>query len=348
MRQIYESSSRLLAEGEKIVMATIIQQGGSTPRTAGTKMLIRRDGSFEGTIGGGILEARVLELARDVYADGRSICEKFVLTSDLINSLDMICGGDAEVFIDLVSPSFSENKELYLSLVDLLRDRRKAILVSKIITGDESRNSLKQGLLSEDKLIGMQLPDQLKEQLMQIEHSRLPMLVSFKEIRYLLEPLGVPSTVYLFGAGHVSQKIAQLTSFVGFRTIVLDDRGEFASRERFPLADEIIVLENFADCCRNLTIDADSYLVIVSRGHKFDLIILEQALQTQACYIGMIGSVKKRDTIYQVLREKGVGKERLDQVYSPIGLPIKAETPEEIAVSIIAELIEVRAGQGKA
>jgi xanthine dehydrogenase accessory factor len=346
MKQLYESCARLLSKGEDIVVATIIQQDGSAPRTAGTKMLIRRDSSFEGTIGGGILEARVLELARDVFADGRSICEKFVLTSDVINSLDMICGGEAEVFIDLVSSSFSENVALYLSLTGLSNDRQKAFLVSKIITGDESRNSLKQCLLLQDKMVGMQLTDKQKERFLQIEHSRLPMLVTLEGIEYLVEPLGIPSTVYLFGAGHVSQKIAQLTSFVGFRTIVLDDREEFASKSRFPWADEIIVLNGFAGCFQNLTVGRDSYLVIVTRGHKFDMVTLGQALETEACYIGMIGSRKKRDTIYQLLREKGVSEKKLARVHSPIGLPIKAETPEEIAVSIVAELIKVRAEQG--
>ncbi|HHU76811.1 MAG TPA: XdhC family protein [Firmicutes bacterium] len=343
MKQLYESCARLLSKGEDLVMATIIQKDGSAPRTAGTKMLIREDGSFEGTIGGGILEARVLELARDVFKSRQSNCEKFIFTSDVIDSLDMICGGEAEVFVDLLSSTFQENIALYQSLAELSDDRQTALLISKIITGDESRNSLKQCLLLEDKTIGMQLTGGQKEQLLQLARSRLPMLVTLEGMDYWVEPLGNPSTVYLFGAGHVSRRIAQLTGFVGFRTVVLDDRAEFASKNRFPWAEKIFVLEDFAGCVPDLPIDEDSYLVIVSRGHKADMIILEQALKTGAAYIGMIGSIKKRDTIYQLLREKGVSEEKLAKVYSPIGLPIKAETPEEIAISIVAELIRARA-----
>lgn len=348
MKKLYESCAHLLSRGEDIVIATIIQQDGSAPRTAGTKMLIRRDGSFEGTVGGGLLEARVLQFARDVFEKGQSICEKFVFTGADVNSLDMICGGEVEVFIDLVSSSFSENVSLYNFLVNLTNERQKALLVSRIITGEESRDCLKQCLLLEDKTVGMKLSDNQQNQLLQVKPGRYPSLITLEGNTFLIEPLHSPSTVYLCGAGHVSQKIAQLAGLVGFRTIVLDDREEFASRHRFPLADEITIVKDFAGCFQNYEIDRNSFLVIVTRGHKFDMIVLAQALETDACYIGMIGSRRKRDAIYKALRENGFSEEKLARVYSPIGLPILAETPEEIAVSIVAELIKVRAEQGNA
>ncbi|NLX89998.1 MAG: XdhC family protein [Firmicutes bacterium] len=346
MKKLYESCAHSLSRGEDIVIATIIQQDGSAPRTAGTKMLIRRDGSFEGTIGGGLLEARVLQFARDVFEKGQSICEKFFFTGADVNSLDMICGGEAVVFIDLVMSSFSENVLLYQYLANLTNERQKAFLVSRIVTGEESRDCLKQCILLEDKAIGMQLSDKQKEQFLQVNPGRYPSLITLDGEQFLIEPLHSPSTVYLCGAGHVSQRIAQLASLVGFRTIVIDDREEFASRERFPWADEIAVVKNFACCFQNFEVDRNSFLVIVTRGHKFDMVALAQALETDACYIGMIGSRRKRDAIYKALRENGVSEEQLARVYSPIGLDIKAETPEEIAVSIVAELIKVRAEQG--
>jgi len=129
---------------------------------------------------------------------------------------------------------------------------------------------------------------------------------------------------------------------LGFRTTVLDDREEFASRERFPSPVEVVVLEDFSDCLSKCPIDEESYLVIVTRGHLHDKAVLSQALRTRAGYIGMIGSKRKRDSIYRALLDEGFSRDDLGRVHSPIGLDIGAETPEEIAVSIAAELIQVR------
>ena len=157
----------------------------------------------------------------------------------------------------------------------------------------------------------------------------------------LLEPIFSEPTVYIFGAGHVSQQLAPLAKRVHFKVVVIDDREMFANRERFPEADEVIVSE-FERCFDQLNIDESSYIVIVTRGHLYDGFVLEQAVKTNARYIGMIGSKKKIQTLYQNLMKKGIPKETLDRVHAPIGLDINSETPEEIAVSIVAELIKVR------
>jgi xanthine dehydrogenase accessory factor len=156
-----------------------------------------------------------------------------------------------------------------------------------------------------------------------------------------IESLVVPPTVVLFGAGHVSSHIARYARFVHFRVVVCDDRPEYANHERFPDADEIVV-EDFGRAFDRMQIDAYSYLVIVTRGHKYDGIVLEQAVRTGARYIGMIGSRRKTLTLLQKLRDKGVPQERLDRVYSPIGVSIGAVTAEEIALSIVCELVKIR------
>ena len=163
------------------------------------------------------------------------------------------------------------------------------------------------------------------------------------ETAYLLEPVQYPGTVYIFGAGHVSQKLASLTALVGFQTVVLDDRRDYANDQRFPQADDIIVTEDMETCMKDITISGNSYLVIVTRGHAYDMAVLKQALRTDAGYIGMIASKRKRDLIYQYLRQSGIQEDELARVHSPIGIDIEAETPEEIAVSIVAELIQERA-----
>jgi xanthine dehydrogenase accessory factor len=155
------------------------------------------------------------------------------------------------------------------------------------------------------------------------------------------EPLEPPAVLYLFGAGHISTFVAPLAKMVGFQVSIIDDREEFANSKRFPNADEIIVCP-FYDAFDRITINSSSYIAIITRGHMHDRDVLRKAMQTKSGYIGMIGSLRKRQIIYGSLMEEGISRQRLDQVSSPIGLDIGAETPEEIAVSIVAELIQER------
>jgi xanthine dehydrogenase accessory factor len=169
--------------------------------------------------------------------------------------------------------------------------------------------------------------------------------VNYAGERYLVEPVCDFGTVFIFGGGHISQKLAPLARLVGFRVVVLDDRPEFVEPTRFPQADGCILVGSFEHALEEITVDPDSYLVIVTRGHLHDKTVLAQALHSEAAYIGMIGSRRKRDAIYTELATQGFSPADFKRVFSPIGLPIEAETPEEIAVSIMAELIQVRAGR---
>jgi xanthine dehydrogenase accessory factor len=160
-----------------------------------------------------------------------------------------------------------------------------------------------------------------------------------------LEPI-IPSPVLLiFGGGHISFFLERIGKMLDFYVVVVDDRPEFANAERFPEADEVIA-EDMASVMQRLDINSSSYIVIVTRGHQNDAQVLEWAAQTPAAYVGMIGSKRKINTVFPYLKTKGVTQEQLDRVHSPIGLPIGAETPEEIAVSIMAEIIQVRRHTG--
>jgi xanthine dehydrogenase accessory factor len=159
-------------------------------------------------------------------------------------------------------------------------------------------------------------------------------------------PLMARHRVILFGGGHVCLHLAKVIKMIGFSLVVAEDREEFLTTERFPEADELW-LAPFEGILENHHITVNDYLVIVTRGHMHDLTVLHQALQTPAEYIGMIGSVRKRDIIYSKLQEWGVSRETLQTVHSPIGLKIGAETPEEIAISIVAELITERSAKLK-
>ena len=169
--------------------------------------------------------------------------------------------------------------------------------------------------------------------------------MEINSIRYFVQAIYSKVQVVIVGAGHVGQALATLCHFVAFKTIIIDDRPEFASWERFPTAGDILVQSSLADCFSNVTITGDCYVVIVTRGHAFDQAVLSQSLRTPAGYIGMIASKAKRDTIYKSLLSEGITMEAIKRVRSPIGLSIGAQTPEEIAISIVAEMISVRSQQ---
>jgi xanthine dehydrogenase accessory factor len=159
-----------------------------------------------------------------------------------------------------------------------------------------------------------------------------------------IEPIVPKPEVLIFGGGHISLYLAKISAMVGFQVTVIDDRAEFANRERFPEAEDVIA-EDFPKAQGKLRVHRSSYIVIVTRGHASDQEVLEWAVGTEARYIGMIGSRRKIQTVYENLRKKDIPSEKLARVHAPIGLDIGALTPEEIAVSIIAEMIQVRRGK---
>ena len=158
-----------------------------------------------------------------------------------------------------------------------------------------------------------------------------------------IEEFKLKSDAYIFGGGHVAYALEPLLRHVDFTTTIIDDREEYSNPERYPKAERTIVCDDFDHCFDELETDDDSYIVIVTRGHRGDLKVLRQALQKANAYIGMIGSKRKNRLLYDELLKEGFTQEQLDYVHAPIGIEIKSETPEEIGISIVAEMIQVRA-----
>jgi xanthine dehydrogenase accessory factor len=176
-------------------------------------------------------------------------------------------------------------------------------------------------------------------------HTDKTSLFETNKQQYVVASIMPPDTVYLMGAGHVSREIALLAKQVGFRTLVFDDREKFANSARFPGVDGVFVCKGFDSVFDEYSITSGSYIIIVTRGHRFDKEVLAQALRTDAVYIGMIGSRRKKESVYQALLNEGFSQKDLEQVHCPIGLSIDAETPAEIGVSVIAQLIQHRANR---
>ena len=357
----------LLKQAESIVLTTIVTRNGSAPRMTGAQMVVRQDGSIVGTIGGGLLEAQVIKAAAQLFQSHTSAVKEFHFTGKDAATMDMICGGWQEILLEYIDGSESSVNIFFEEMLECVKQRQKTWKVTALPDGNAHQQA-ESWLIKADGSLTIKaqpaggLPPQVPFQVETSSHAdglldlNLPgvqvnlanlhnpnVYVLASGERFLVEPAESYGTVYIFGAGHVSQKLALLTSMVGFRTVVLDDRPEFANRQRFVNADEVIVLDNFTEAFKGLEVDQHSSLIIVTRGHLNDAVVLEQALKTPAGYIGMIGSKRKRSLVYQELVEHGVTEEALKKVHSPIGLPIGADSPEEIAVSITAELIQERA-----
>lgn len=343
METIWQEMVNTLSKGESLVTATVFNTAGSAPRTAGAKMLVKGDGSIVGTIGGGRLEGEVRELAGKVFKTKKPYIKAFQLTGADAAEMDMICGGKGEVLLDYIDGEDKLNLEIYQGILDVFLRKEKAWLITAV--SKRNNEYRQQCLVKKDGTLLGSLdcdPDFLEKLIKGPAKITIHSQV-WEDRRLLIEPIRNTGTVFIFGAGHVAQQIAPLAERVGFKTVVLDDRKEYANKERFPES-EVILLSSFSEPLPPLDIDEDSYLVIVTRGHLHDKTVLEQVLPKDVAYIGMIGSKRKRNMIYQALKEeKGFTDEDFKRVYSPIGIDILAETPEEIAVSVVAELIKVRA-----
>jgi xanthine dehydrogenase accessory factor len=331
---------------EDLVIATIIRDQGATPRTAGTRMAIRRNREFMGTIGGGLLEAKVQQIAAVVFEKKMSSVQMFDMTQNQLNETHMICGGKLEFLLEYL-PAEPHTAEFYKMIQKILENRQKGMLVINLGSLKNVTNPIERFLiLSDGSLYGREPGDDKAEKIKaRTRNLNEAQLVEVENCFFWAEPLSPSSILYIFGAGHVARPTAKIGIQLGFRTLVFDDRREFANSDRFPFPIETKVLPDFNRCFSGLTVNPDAYVVIVTRGHLHDKTVLAQALKTDAAYIGMIGSHRKRDMIYDALLAEGFTQKDIDRVNSPIGLNIGADTPEEIAVSIMAELIQHRSNK---
>ncbi|HEV2169750.1 MAG TPA: XdhC family protein, partial [Candidatus Binatus sp.] len=342
----------------KFALATVINVRGSTPREIGAKMIVREDGQF-GTIGGGCGEAEVFRKARVLLEEGAGArLAEVDLTGDFDQQEIGTCGGIMDVFLDLWSPdsdlqaanaladsATSNRPAALLTLVDL-GSRSEGVLGTRAVVVPEREQSAPFGL---GKRAFVQIAARTRDgkpALMEISENEGVHPVTRIEPsgapRFFLDPIAGAQRLVIVGAGHIAQPLASLGSLLGFHVTVIDDRASFANRERFPTADEVIA-KPFASAIGALNLDRHCYLVSVTRGHAFDEEVVRMALQrTTGAFIGMIGSRRRVKATLERIGEGGLSSELLDQVHAPLGVDIGAETPEEIAIAIMAEIVRER------
>ena len=319
-----------LREGRSGTLATIISRVGAAPRESGAKVFVGEDGKVHGTIGGGCVEAEVWQHARSVLRQSEPKRLRYTMSGTTVEDEGMICGGTVDLFLE---PVTAKHREVYEKIFECLSGNGRAVVVTRIEGGPFQKSLVLKG---GERLGDMALPDCLMEfdEVFQVASPRV-------EDGLLIETVVPPPCLYIYGGGHISQHISRMAKAVDFNVTIIDDREIFACRERFPEADEIIVGE-FKDVFKTGQPLHNGYAVIVTRGHKHDAVVLEEVLKRPPRYTGMIGSRRKVKILFDDLRRKGFAEDLLGTVHAPIGIDIGAETPQEIAVSIVAELIKVR------
>ena len=341
MNYSYPRLLETLAVGEGLVLATIVETEGSTPQVRGASAIFSRAGLVAGTVGGGLLEARVESIAGEALRDGKARLVTIRLDADPSDMEGAICGGAARVLID---PGVGRERAVFEKALHGFRKRRPGYLVAAIrpamgdivdvervwVPAGEAWNTDRNVLTG----VGFGISD--------TEVPSWPGLVKGEGRLTFIELILPLPRLIIAGAGHVGRAVARLGSLLDWSVTVIDDRPEFANVENIPEADEIIV-GDIGDSVRIIEDSQDNYFVIVTRGHKNDAEALLAALGRPAAYVGMIGSKRKIELMHCEFLEGGwATAEEWARVHAPIGLEIGSKTVEEIAVSIAAELVLVR------
>lgn len=317
MKQIIQPILEALERGESLVLCSILAASGSSPRGAGAKMVVFADGHTAGTVGGGPVEYAATQEAMEVLRSGETRLRAFSLSNAQVASIGMICGGNVTLYYQLLG---LEHLPVLREIQTALTGERAAWLRMKIRGERLEQFSV---VYEADQACGNR-----------------PVLEEGELLRYT-EPLNRAGRVYLFGGGHVGKALVPVLDSVDFRVTVFDKRAEVAKKEQFPCAEQVILGE-YEHIFDKVTLKPEDYAVIMTPGHESDFALLEQILTKELRYVGCIGSRSKIAKTKERLMEAGVAEERINAVHWPIGLPIGAQTPAEIAISIAAEMIQVR------
>lgn len=308
MREVLHELNEWTREGEDIAIATVVETWGSSPRPLGSKMLVTRSGKMAGSVSNGCIEGAVFEEAQKVLKSRAPKVAAFGVADDVAFEVGLACGGHIEVFVQPLAP-------VHRRLIAMLNRDDPLTLRTNLVTGEAE--------LVEGTPAGSEL--------------------ARRDGDIFIEPLRRPAQLVIIGAIHIAIPLHRLAKLMGYRVTVIDARGKFATRERFPEADELIVAWP-DEAMRKLVIDNSTYVVVLTHDPKFDLPALRSVLTKAAGYIGAIGSRKTNQNRFDALRKEGFTEEQLSRVHGPIGLDLGGRGAEETALGILAEITAVRFG----
>lgn len=338
MREIWSDLKKWQDEGKKIAVATVVKATGSSLRPEGSKMLLGSDGSISGSVTGGCVESAVFEETQAVLETGKPKLLSYGVTNEQAWEVGLSCGGSVDILVE--STDSAGWKVVEDSITDAIDNNRLAA-VATTIKGTEPGRKL--FLLKEGKSTGslgnLALDAELQAAIPEnwATHPALPVTLSGGEVVFV-DFIVPPPRLVIIGASHIAIPLVALAKTLEYRTIVVDARSAFATRERFPHADELIAGWP-VEVLEKLNIDAATCLVCLSHDDKQDNPALLYAINSPARYIGALGSKVTTANRMSVLREEGATEEQLKRIHAPVGFKIGARSPAEIALSIMTEIV---------
>ncbi len=348
MRDLISTIDTWRARGDGVALATVVKTGGSTPRPIGAKMIVNSRGEFAGSVSGGCVEGAVIEEALRVIKSGKPKLLAYGIADETAWDVGLSCGGMIEVFVaplPFPPPSRTRESEGYDELKRNIADEGLCA-VATITTGIHAGAKIivyPDGRVSGD-LIDASLQTQVVRDALRAMQTEQPENRAYNETEVFIDVFAPKPKLIIFGGVHTAIPLTHLAQALGFHLTIVDGRERFANRERFPLADEIIVAWP-QEALAQMRIDSSTYVAILTHDPKFDIPALKALSTTQARYIGAMGSRETRAQHFAELRAAGVSEEFLARVHGPIGLDLGARSPEEMALAIIAEIVAARYGR---
>ncbi len=309
MDESLQQASRWRAQGARVALATVVATRRSAPRPVGSKLAVNEGGELAGSVSGGCVESDVVLAAQDVLAGGEPRLLTYGITDEMAFGIGLPCGGEIDVF------------------VEELRDEQRPDVTLTVVAGEG---------------VGERLHDPDLERA--ARRRGRGHVVELEDRTVFADVQAPPPRLFVYGAVDTAEILCRAAKLLGWRTVVADARQSFATRERIPSADELLVLWP-DEALAQVRPDVDTAILVLTHDDKFDLPLLEAALSTEAFYVGALGSRRNQERRRGVLLERGVAEADLDRIAGPSGLDIGADTPAETALSMLAEILAVRAGR---
>ena len=347
MKDVFDAAINEIKNKRNFVISTVTRTQGSTPQKPGAKLLVREDGSGVGTLGGGCVEGDIwFASSEKIKREESAEVRPYELNEDLAAKDGLVCGGTMHFMIDPI-----ENKlefEFFLDEIQKAYNGDKPVALVQVLESKNKEEISRKILIREDgSKSGILISEETDEKLVKESRELLALgknkTLKVDERLFYLEAFTTPPKLLIAGGGHVSKAIANLAKPLGFELNIFDDRDEFANKERFPEADDVKVA-SYGEGFDKFDINANTFIIIATRGHRQDDTATKAALGTNASYVGLLGSKRKTILIIEKLLSEGIDDQTFKKLKAPVGINIGARTPEEIAISIISEILAFRLG----
>lgn len=348
MEELFEDIEKLARAEQRVAMATLVATRGTSPKREGAKMWVGEEGRILGSVTiGGCVDARVIAESERVLSTSAPRLVEMTLADEDAWEIGFSCAGDLDVLIEPLEFNKPDGNALELyRTVRATVDQGRAAVIATVLEDSSRKLLIIEGGNGSGSLGTQELDREAQQLALELMRKRTSATLSVgaDSTPVFFEVHGPPPTLIVFGAGHVSMPLVSLAHDLGLKTIVVDGRPRFATQERFPCVDELLIGIP-SEIAEKLAYTTSTFVVLTAHDYKYDLPVLKVVLPARPAYVGLLGSKRRGQAVREFLKESGMGEELLDQLHVPTGLDIGAETAAEIALSILAEAVAIKSGK---